>query len=57
MSRYDDSTLEPIPPTLLPGDKEHVLIPQDECIVNVNEGPWWQWLKNDQQPLKKKGNG
>ena len=34
-----------------------MLVPQDECIVNVNEGPRRHWLKGDQQPLKKKGNG
>ena len=49
--------MEPIPPILAPGKREHVLVPQDECIVNVNEGPRRRWLKGDQQPLKKKGNG
>ena len=57
MCKYDDVTMEPIPPTLAPGEQEHVLVPQDECIVNVNEGPRRRWLKGDQQPLKKKGNG
>src|ERR1700720_879451 len=57
MCKYDDITMDPIPPPLAPGEKEHVLVPQDECIVNVNEGPRRRWLKGDQQPLKKKGNG
>ena len=57
MCKYDDITLDPIPPILVSGEKEHVLVPQDECIVNVNEGPRRRWLKGDQQPLKKKGNG
>jgi hypothetical protein len=57
MCKYDDITLDPIPPVLASGEKEHVLVPQDECIVNVNEGPQRRWLKGDQQPLKKKGNG
>ena len=29
MCKYDDETLEPILPILAPGEKEHVLIPQD----------------------------
>lgn len=46
MCKYDDVTLDPIPPTLASGEKKHILVPQDECIVNIG----------DQQPLKKKGN-
>jgi hypothetical protein len=57
MCKYDDVTLKPIPPNLAPGEKEHVLIPQDEYIVNVNDSTRCQWLKDGQQPLKKKGNG
>jgi hypothetical protein len=49
--------MEPIPPILEPGEKVHVLLPQDECIVSTNEGPCQQWLQGNQQPLKKKGNG
>jgi hypothetical protein len=56
MCKYDDVTLDLIPLTLVAGEKEHVLVPQDECIVNVNKGPQHRWLKGDQQPLKKKGN-
>jgi hypothetical protein len=57
MCKYDNITLDPIPPTVAPGEKEHVLVAQDECIVNVNEGPRRSWLKGKDQPLKKKGNG
>jgi len=57
MCKYDNKTLEPIPPTLGPGEKEHVLLPQDECTVSTNDHPCQLWLKNNQQPLKKKGNG
>ena len=57
MCKYDNKTMEPIPPTLAPGEKEHMLLPQDECLVNTNDSPRRQWLKSDQQPLKKKGNG
>ena len=37
--------------------KEYVLLPSDEVIFHTNEYPRRQWLKNEQQPLKKKGNG
>jgi hypothetical protein len=57
MCKYDDKTLEPILPTLAPGEKEHVVLPQDETNVHTNEGPRCAWLKGDQQPLKRKGNG
>ena len=57
MSTYDDETLEPTPPTLGPGEKEHVLCPQDKCLNHTNDGPCRQWLQKKQQPLKKKGNG
>jgi hypothetical protein len=57
MCKYDDETLKPIPPILRPGEKEHVLIAQDECTVSTNDHPCRMWLKDNQQPLKKKGNG
>ena len=57
MCKYDNKTMEPIPPVLAPGEKEHILLPQDERIVHTNDGSRRQWLKNGQQPLKKKGNG
>ena len=37
MTKYDDKTLELIAPTLAPGEKELVLVVQDECIVHTNE--------------------
>ena len=57
MCKYDDITMELIPPTLGPGEKEHILLPQIECIVSTNDGPRKQWLQGNKQPLKKKGNG
>jgi hypothetical protein len=57
MYTYDDVTMEPIPPQLAPGEKLHILLPQDECIVNVNEQQHTVWLLNGQQPLHKKGKG
>jgi hypothetical protein len=49
--------MEPIAPKLGPGEKLHILVPQDKCIVHVNEKPCQVWLKNSEQPLRKKGNG
>src|SRR5260221_6987177 len=57
MATYDDGTLDRIPPTLLPGDKEHVLVYQDESIFHTNEYRRRSWLAQDQQPIRKKGNG
>ena len=57
MCKYDNNTLEPIPPTLVPGEKEHVLLAQDKGTLLTNDHPRRMWLKTDQQPLKKKGNG
>ena len=57
MATYDDETLDRIPPTLLPGDKEHVLVYQDESIFHTNEYRWQSWLAQDQQAIRKKGNG
>jgi hypothetical protein len=36
MCKYDDKTLEPIPPTLELGEKEHVVLAQDETNVSTN---------------------
>ena len=55
--KYDEKTLEPLPLDLPPGTREHVLIPSDEVIFHTNDHLRRLWLKNEQQPLKKKGNG
>jgi hypothetical protein len=57
MATYDDTTLDRIAPTLQPGEKEHVLIMQDETIFHTNEYRRRMWLAQDQQPIRKKGNG
>jgi hypothetical protein len=57
MYTYNDITMEPILPTLGPGQKLHILLPQDKCITHVNETPHKVWLQNGKQPLRKKGNG
>ena len=57
MCTYDHVTMEPISPLLGAGEKLHVLLPQDECITHVGEKPGIVWLKDGEQPLRKKGNG
>jgi hypothetical protein len=57
MYTYNDETMEQIPPKLGPGEKIHILVPQDECITNVNEKPHIVWLLDDQQPIRTKGKG
>jgi hypothetical protein len=57
MSSYDDATLEHIQPTLRQGEQEHVFIVQDETVFHTNEYRRRVWLAEDQQPLKRKGNG
>jgi hypothetical protein len=57
MYMYDDVTMEPIPPQLAPSEKLHILLPQDKCIVNVNEQQCKVWLLDGQQPICKKGKG
>ena len=57
MANYADDTLDRIPPTLNPGEKEHVLIMQDESIFHINEYRRRSWLAQDQQLIRKKGHG
>src|SRR6266853_2114050 len=55
MVSYTDDMLEHIPPKLLPGEKEHVLIMQDKTVFHTNEYRRCTWLTQDQQPIWKKG--
>ena len=57
MATYDDLSLDRIPPMLQPGEREHVLIMQDETTFHTNEYHQCIWLVQDQQPIWKKGNG
>jgi hypothetical protein len=57
MATYDDVTLDRCLPVPRPGDKEHVLVMQDESIFHTNESRWHAWLAQDQQPIRLKGNG
>jgi hypothetical protein len=55
MATYDNVLLDRIPPTLQPGEKEHILVVQDETIFHTNEYRRRMWVKGDQQPIRKKG--
>jgi len=57
MATYDDKTLERILPVLQSGEKEHVLVVQDETVFHTNEYRRRVWLADDQQPIRKKGSG
>jgi hypothetical protein len=57
MATYDDMMLDHIPPKLLPGEREHVMVFQDESIFHTNKYHRRSWLVRDQQPIRKKGNG
>ena len=57
MATYDDGTLDRIPPNLRSGEREHVIVFQDETIFHTNEYRRRSWLARDQQPIRKKGNG
>src|SRR5258708_32817731 len=39
------------------GKKEHITVFQDESIFHTNEHRHRVWVKDGQQPLRKKGNG
>ena len=55
MASYTDDMLDRIPPTLQPGEKEHILIVQDETVFHTNKYCRCTWLTQDQQLIWKKG--
>jgi len=57
MASYDNESLERVLPILCPGEKEHILIVQDETMFHTNEYCRCTWLTNNQQPIWKKGGG
>lgn len=57
MATYDEDMLERIPPILLPGEREHVVMFQDESAFHTNEYRRREWLAKNQQAIRKKGNG
>ncbi|KAJ2922656.1 hypothetical protein H1R20_g14444, partial [Candolleomyces eurysporus] len=56
-TKYDDRTLEPIPPVLQPGERLHVPVFQDESIFRSNDLRRRVWVKDGKTPLRKKGQG
>jgi len=40
MAKYEDKSMERIPPILGPNEKEIILIMHDECIFYSNDGKW-----------------
>ncbi|KAL8287118.1 hypothetical protein RQP46_003570 [Phenoliferia psychrophenolica] len=60
MNRYeldDQGKLVCTPPTLEPGEKQHILVHQDESTVHSAEKPSKVWRKNDEQELRSKSDG
>jgi hypothetical protein len=57
MVSYTDDMLEHIPLMLLPEEKEHILIMQDETVFHTNKYRQCTWLMQDQQLIWKKGAG
>jgi hypothetical protein len=51
MVTYDNKTLEHIPLVLQRGEKEHILVVQDETVFHTNKYRWHVWLADDQQPI------
>ncbi len=57
MSKYEGETMKRIYPNLPEGEKERILVTHDECIFYSNNGKREVWAKNEELPLRKKGNG
>ena len=57
MSKYEGEYMDQIHPNLTEGEKERVLVVNDECIFYSNDGKRGVWTKDGEMPLRKKGNG
>ena len=57
MAQYEGPELKRIPPTLAPGEREIIPNFHDESTFHGNEESRSAWLRNDEQPLRKKGRG
>lgn len=58
MCTYDEDTLAPSPFQPPPGEREHILVVQDESVFHVNDQSRSAWLSKDESvPLRQKGNG
>lgn len=55
--QYTDDGLEPIEPVLREGERLHVPVCHDESVISCNELRNRAWLKDGEQPLRKKGKG
>lgn len=52
---FDNEALEPIQPTLKPGEKQHILVYHDRSIHCSKKLQQRVWVKNGKIPLRKKG--
>jgi len=58
MSQFEGDNLEiQINPSLKENEKEHVFVTHDETIFYANDGRKSGWAPNNEQPLRKKGQG
>ncbi len=57
MANYNEKSFKCIPLVLQRGEKEHVLVVQDETVFHTNKYCQRVWLVQDQQPIRKKGSG
>jgi hypothetical protein len=51
---YGLDELHELPLQVPDGEKRHVPVAHDECIVHTNDGKRWVWLQEGKQPLRKK---
>lgn len=58
MCQYNEETMELLATELPHGEREHILVVQDESIFHANDQRRSIWLGEDQSmPLRQKGNG
>lgn len=55
--KYDDTTNEPLPLHLKPGEKELIIVFHDESCFHSNDLQSSCWLKDGQQELRRKSRG
>lgn len=44
-------------PIMVPGQVPCIPVTHDECTCNANDGPHYQWIKADENPIRKKSRG
>ncbi len=57
MVRYEGPELNPVKPTLKPGEREIIPNFHDESCFHANDAVNSLWLRQGEQPLRKKGRG